>query len=135
MHVWVRERSGRNRKKSREVICSFQGVWKHHLIIICTGKGLNNLHHRTQSSSSSSSSSLLLSSQSSSSCCVLHVCHVFHNCVSVFLCLVSLPGALQCVLHVSSAQLGAGNLKTGRGHISLPSYKSSSQDHTNVPLF
>ena len=53
MHVWVRERSGRNRKKSREVICSFQGVWKHHLIIICTSKGrtiyitaLN--HHRNR---------------------------------------------------------------------------------------
>ena len=70
----------------------------------------------------------------------------------MFLCLVSLPGALQCVLHVSSAQLGAGNLKTGGDTSVCPatnpllkiiqmflsfkstSYKCSSQFPTNPLL-
>ena len=44
----------------------------------------------------------------------------FRSVSRAFVCASS-----QCVLHVSSAQLGAGNLKTGMGHISLPRYKSS----------
>ena len=51
----------------------------------------------------------------------------------VFLCPRAFVFASQCVLHVSSAQLGAGNLETGMGHISLSSYKSSAQDNTSPP--
>ena len=52
--------------------------------------------------------------------------------VIVFVFVFVFVSASQCVLHVSSAQLGAGNLKTGMGHISLPSYKSSLQDSSNT---
>ena len=56
-------------------------------------------------------------------CCVFSIFHhvmCFRSVSRAFVCASS-----QCVLHVSSAQLGAGNLKTGMGHISLPRYKSS----------
>ena len=108
------------------------------------GKGLNNLHHRCRNRHYRFHPNQ--HHHVVSSMCVM--CFIIVSLCSCVLC----PSPLQCVLHVSSAQLGAGNLKTGGDTSVCPatnpllkiiqmflsfkstSYKCSSQFPTNPLL-